>query len=390
MLVGPFAGVVADRLDRRWVMIGADTGAGLMTVLLFILYHAGGLQVWHLYLTSALTGVFEAFQLPAFTAATTMLVPKSAYARVSGMRSLSTSIAEIGAPVLAGILLSVIGLAGVMLIDIATFVIALLTLFWVRIPRPTGTAEAMAEPRSTWRDIGAGFGFIGQRPGLVGLLIIYAGINLFGTLTYLALMPTMVLARSGSDRMVLASVQAALGLGGLAGGLCVSLWGGPKRRIHGILGMTALSFLFGDLLFAIARGVTVWVVAAFVAAFFIPFMLAANRAIWQAKVPPILQGRVFSVQGMLQRAMMPVGYLAAGPLADRVFEPAMTAGGMLAPIFGPLVGTGPGAGMALMFAGTAILGTAMCVIGYAFRAIRQVEDDLPDHDAERPSDALAA
>ncbi len=226
VVVSPFAGVIADRLDRRWVLIGADTGAGCMTAFLLMLYSAGGLQVWHLYLASALTGVFEAFQLPAFTAATTMLVPKSAYARVSGMRSLSTSIGEIGAPLLAGTLLSLVGLPGVLLIDLATFLIAVSTLLCVRIPRPDDVGDATVASRSTWRDIGTGFGFILQRPGLVGLLIIFAGINLFGTLTYMALMPTMVLARSGSDRMVLASVQAALGAGGLAGGLCVSLWGG--------------------------------------------------------------------------------------------------------------------------------------------------------------------
>lgn len=167
------------------------------------------------------------------------------------------------------------------------------------------------------------------------------------------------------------------------------MWGGPKRRIHGILVAAGISFLLGDFLFAIGREVIIWMVAAFVAAFFIPFIFAANRAIWQSKVPTALQGRVFSVQGMLQRAMMPVGYLVAGPLADHVFEPAMSANGALAPIFGYLTGTGPGAGMALMFAGTAILGTMMCVLGYAFRAVRRLETDLPDHDVAPPLDSLA-
>jgi hypothetical protein len=319
-----------------------------------------------------------------------MLVPKSQYARASGMRSLSTSLGEMGAPLLAGTLLSFIGLGGVLLIDIATFLIAVSTLCWIRIPSPADDAESMATSRSTWSDLGIGFSFVLKRPGLVGLLIIYASINLIGTLTYLALMPTMVLARSGGNRMALASVQAALGLGGLGGGLCVSLWGGPKRRIHGILAAAGISFLLGDFILAVGREVIAWGVGAFVAAFFIPFIYAANRAIWQAKVPPLLQGRVFSVQVMLQRAMMPVGYVAAGPLADHVFEPAMASGGALAPVFSPLVGTGPGSGMALMFVGTAILGTAMCVIGYAFRAIRQVEDDLPDHDAPWPPEATAA
>ncbi len=389
VMISPFAGVVVDRLDRRWVLIGADTGAGLITLLLFALYSTGSLEVWHLYLTSALIGVFEAFQLPAFTAATTMLVPKSQYARASGMRSLSTSLGEMGAPLLAGMLLAFIGLGGVMLIDIATFLIAVSTLLWVRIPRPVEAAEPMAESRSTWRDIGMGFGFILQRPGLVGLLIIYAGINLFGTLTYLALMPTMVLARSGSNRIVLASVQAALGLGGLVGGLCVSVWGGQASHSRDFGGCRYLVPLWRFSLCRWQRGCHLGR-GGVCGGVFLPFMNAANRAIWQAKVPPALQGRVFSVQVMLQRAMMPVGYLAAGPLADHVFEPAMTPGGALAPIFGRLMGTGPGAGMALMFACTAVLGTAMCVIGYAFRSIRQVEDDLPDHDAVLPPEASAA
>lgn len=390
VLTSPFAGVLVDRLDRRWVLIWADTGAGLMTLFLFALHTLDGLQVWHLYLVSALTGAFEAFQIPAFTAATTMLVPKSQYARASGMRSLGTSIGEIGAPLLAGSLLALIGLGGIMLIDIATFLIAVSALLCVRIPRPAADTEPVHEARDTWSDVSRGFRYIYQRPGLVGLLIIFGGINLFGTLTYMALMPSMILARTGSDRIALASVQAAFGLGGLVGGLCISLWGGPKRRIHGILAGTAISFLLGDLLFAIGRGVSVWLLAAFVAAFFLPIMSASNRAIWQAKVPPALQGRVFAVQVMLQRTMMPVGYLTAGPLADHVFEPAMATGGTLAPIFGHLVGQGPGAGMALMFAGTAILGTAMCLIGYAFRTVRHVEDDLPDHDAAVSPDAREA
>ncbi len=390
VITSPFAGVLVDRLDRRWVLIGADTGAGLMTLLLFVLHTFGGLQVWHLYLASALTGVFEAFQIPAFTAATTMLVPKSQYARASGMRSLGESIADIGAPLLAGSLLALIGLRGVMLIDIATFLVAVSTLLGVRIPRPAADSVTVQEKHDTWDDVGQGFRYIYRRPGLVGLLIIYSGINLFGTLTYLALMPSMILARTGGYRIALASVQAALGLGGLAGGLCISIWVGPKRRIHGILAGTALSFLLGDFLFAVGRGVSVWLLAAFVAAFFLPVMSASNRAIWQAKVPPALQGRVFAVQVMLQRTMMPVGYLVAGPLADHVFEPAMAKGGALAPIFGHLVGQGPGAGMALMFAGTAILGTAMCLVGYAFRTVRRVEDDLPDHDAAVSPDVCTA
>ncbi|MDH3598333.1 MAG: MFS transporter [Candidatus Tectomicrobia bacterium] len=379
VLVSPLAGVIIDRLDRRWVLIGADLGAGLMTVALLILYSIGHLQVWHLYLTSALTGAFEAFQIPAYAAATTLLVPKAHYARASGMRSLAESAADILAPFTAGLLLSVVALSGIMLLDVGTFLIAATTLLLVRIPRPA-PEEAADQQGQKWHDLTLGFRYIFQRTGLLGLLLINMGINFFGSLTYLALLPAMVLARSGSDPIALASVQAALGIGALAGGFYMSIWGGPKRRIHGVLGGTAISFILGDLLFAVGQSVTVWMIAAFIAAFFLPILIGSYRAIWQAKVAPQVQGRVFAVLTMFNRSTMPMAYLLAGPLADHVFEPAMAPGGALV-FLSWLVGAGPGAGMALMFGCTGVLGMLMSLSGYLFRAIRQVEGDLPDHDA---------
>jgi hypothetical protein len=171
----------------------------------------------------------------------------------------------------------------------------------------------------------------------------------------------------------------ALGLGGVAGGIIASVWRGPRRRIHAIYGGAALSFLFGDSLLGLGRSVPVWSVAAFVAAIFIPMIMANDRAIWQSKTPPTAQGRVFAANGMIRVAPMPLAALAAGPLADRIFEPAMAEGGWLTPIFGPLVGTGPGTGIAVLFLGTCILGTAMSLGGYLWRPARRVEIDLPDY-----------
>lgn len=176
-------------------------------------------------------------------------------------------------------------------------------------------------------------------------------------------------------------MQGALGAAGVAGGLLMATWGGPRRKIHGVLLGTALSFLLGDFLFAVGQGVVVWIVAAAASAVFIPILLGSRNAIWQAKVPPAVQGRVFATDSMLRLSLNPAGYLLAGVLADRLLEPAMAAGGALAPIFGPLVGTGPGAGMALMFVGTATLGSLTSLLAYLFPAVRNVERDLPDFDA---------
>lgn len=387
----PFAGVWVDRWDRRLVLIGADLGAGLTTIAMLVLYSAGALEIWHLFAAEILTGVFESFQDPAYSAATTTLIPKAHYNRASGMRSLAQFASKIVAPFLAGLLLVTIDINGVMAIDVVTFLFAMGTLVFVRFPSvKVETAEALqaestaATRNNIWQEIKFGLRYILQRRGLLGTLLILSGINFFASLTYLAILPTLILARTGGDELALATVQAALGAGGVVGGLVLSVWGGPRRQIHGILAGAAFSFLLGDFSFAVGRSVPFWVVGGFITTFFIPFIAGANRAIWQSKVPPEIQGRIFSVQSTLMQAFIPLGYLLAGALADLVFEPALAsneiAGGSLAGTFGWLVGTGPGAGMGLMFVGTAVSGTLMSLSGYLFRAIRQVETDLPDHD----------
>jgi hypothetical protein len=175
--------------------------------------------------------------------------------------------------------------------------------------------------------------------------------------------------------LALASVQAVLGGAGVVGGLVMSVWGGPRRKIHGVLAVAAVSFLLGDLLFAVGRTVPIWILGAFVSTVLVPIIGGSDMAIWQARIRPDLQGRVFALRGMVRTSAMPLGYLAGGLLADRWAEPAMARGGWLVPLLGPLVGVGPGAGIAAMFLATAVLGTAMSLSGYLAPAVRRVEDD---------------
>jgi hypothetical protein len=205
------------------------------------------------------------------------------------------------------------------------------------------------------------------------------GISFIDALTWLSIFPVMILARSGGNEIALATVQGALGLGGVMGGLYVSIWGGPKHKIHATLGGAALSFLLGGILLAVGRTLPVWALASWVAMIFVPFVFSSNQVIWQTKVSPAVQGRVMSLYETVHHSMTPLGMLLGGVLADGWFEPAMMPGGSLAGLFGPLVGTGPGAGMALMFALTAVLGCLVSLSGYLFPSVRHIETDLPDH-----------
>lgn len=383
ILISPVAGVWVDRLNRRKIMLLADLGAGVTTIGLLLLFATGNLQIWHLYLAEALAGAFESFQVPAYTAATTTLLSKEQYARANGLRSIADWGAQILGPVLASLFLTWLGILGVMFIDVATFVVAMITLALVHIPQHTtqkSTLAAKAQDQFR-KELSVGFSYIRQRPGLLGLMLIFAGINFIDGLTYISILPAMILARSGGNEMALASVQGALGAAGVAGGLLITIWGGPKRKIHGALIGAALSFFLGELLLAVGHTIPVWIFAACVTSIFVPCVESCDQAIWQAKVAPDIQGRVLSVYGMVRQSMISLGILLGGTLADYWMEPAMMPDGALAPLFGGFIGTGPGAGMALMFAVTAILGAVMSLSGYLFPSVRNVERILPDYDA---------
>jgi MFS transporter, DHA3 family, macrolide efflux protein len=373
ILASPFAGVLVDRWDRRKVMFLADLGAGLMTTMLLGLSFAGHLQIWHLYLAEGIAGACEAFQEPAFSAAISLLVPKTAYTRSNAMLGLGKSAARVLAPALAGLLLQSAGLNLVMLVDMATMGLALLSLLFVQIPTPHPSSEGRQAAGNFWHQMRFGFGYIGSRPGLRNLLFTFFMINLFGTLTYFAVHSPMILSRTGGDEMILGMVRTMMGIGGIAGGLIISIWGSPRRKTTTYLVSTSLSFLICDFLTAISHSVTTWSIAGFFSELTIPFIVSPYYALWQEAVPPDVQGRVFATREMIQVASQPVGYILGGLLADRLFEPALQNGEGFAHTVGLLVGNGPGSGMSAMFLCTAVLGGAIGVFGLLSPSIRELE-----------------
>jgi len=379
VIFSPVAGALVDRWNRKLVMILSDLAAGLATVAILLLYVAGQLEIWHLYMAGAFTDVFEAFQFPAFSAAMSVMVPKAQYGRANGLVSLADSATTIVAPVLAGILLTVIGIRGVMTIDVVTFVLAVAAVLLVAVPPPARSVEGAAATGTLWQDSLYGFRYIWQRKSLFGVQLTFTISNFFDAIGMILMAP-MILARTGNNELILGTVQSALGVGGLVGGLVMAGWGGPRRRIHGVL----LGFIGANLLgmvpLGLGQGVVVWSVAAFVLFFFIPLINGSNQALWQAKVAPDLQGRVFATRRLIAQISGPLGMLIAGPLADQVFEPAMQGDTRLSAVFGPIVGTGPGAGMALLIVIVGLLGIGAGLVGYAFRVIRTVDVRLPDHD----------
>lgn len=389
VVLSPVAGALVDRWNRRLVMMLSDLAAGLATIAVLLLYTSGHLEVWHLYVTGFVAGIFQAFQFPAYSAAVTMMLPKEQYARASGMLSLAGSASGVLAPVAAGALLGVIGIGGIMAIDIVTFLFAIGALLFVQIPQPERSAAGAEGQGSLWEESLYGFRYILRRRSLLHLQLVFFSINFISAFA-VVLLPALILARTDNNELILGSVQSIGAIGGVAGGVLLSTWGGPRRRIHGVLlGMLGVSLL-SQLPMGLGRSLLVWGSASFILNLLIPILNGSNQAIWQAKVAPDVQGRVFATRRLIAQITFPLATLIAGPAADYVFEPALMADGALAAAFGWLVGTGPGAGMGLIFVITGILGAGVALGGYTFPSIRQVESLLPDHDAEAAAVAVPA
>lgn len=379
LLMSPIAGALVDRSNRKFMMMISDLASGVCTLAVMGLYFSGHLQIWHLFITNAISGTFQAFQWPAFSAAITTMLPKEQYGRANGLMSLAETGSGIFAPILAGALLGLIGLSGILLIDVATFVFAVLALLLVVVPQPKVTAVGAASRGNLWSESAFGLRYILQRPSLLGLQIVFLVGN-FATSLAFVVMPAMILARTGNDELALGTVNSIGAVGGVIGGMAMSAWGGTRRKVHGVLAGWMLSGLFGVLLMGLGRGVVVWAAAAFLSDLFVPWINGSNQAIWQAKVAPDVQGRVFAIRRLIAWFSMPLATLIAGPLADRALEPAMQTGGRLVPTFAWLVGSGPGAGMALIFIFAGLVAILVGLGGYFFPVVRNAESLLPDHD----------
>jgi MFS family permease len=197
-------------------MILSDLAAGIATIAFLVLYSGGNLQVWHLYVISAFSGAFGAFQFPAYSATVSTMLSKEQYGRASGMIALAEAASGIVAPISAGILLNVIGIEGIMAIDILTFIVAIGALLMTYIPQPHLEETAKAERGSIWEDSVFGFKYIFKRPGLLGLLTVFLLLNFILSFSFTLFAP-MILARTGDDTLILGAVQSAFGVGGIVG-----------------------------------------------------------------------------------------------------------------------------------------------------------------------------
>lgn len=373
LAIAPLAGALVDRWDRRYVMLTCDAVSATAMLTLALLHASGHLQLSHIYAVAALSALANAFHQPAYAASVPLLADRAQLARVNGMVQTGFAMAQVLGPLLAGTLVALLSMSGVLLIDAATFLIGVVTLAFAKVPRPLRDPDAVAEP-SLWREAATGWRYVRERRPLLGLLGVFAFTNFLFGVASIAITPLVL---SFTDATGLGLQMAIGGAGLVAGGIAMSTWGGPSRRIVGVLGFSALA---GLALAAHGAAPSLPLVAGVGFVFFlcVPVINASNDTLWQAKVPNELQGRCFAIQRVLSEAAMPLGFCLAGPLIEQVFEPLMAAGGLLAGSIGPLIGVGDGRGIALLFVVLGGLMTGIAAAAWTVPSLRQIEERLPD------------
>jgi MFS family permease len=372
ILLAPIAGVWVDRLDRRVVMMVSDSAAGLGALALLSLAWRSELSFLPVVVVAALGSAAGAFQEPAYRASIVTLVPKAHLGRANGMIEMGPALGTLIAPAIAGALIVSVGVEAVLAIDVVTFVAAVGTLAVVQFPRLARSEEQAV--RSMKQEVLDGLRYLRDRSGLLGLLSMAAGLNFFLVFANVMWLPVFL---GLGDEATIGLVMTGVGLAMVAGSVVMSAWGGPERLVQTMVGLLVVA---GVALSVSGLRPSLWLAGGAVMAFmfFIPLVNGISQTLWQRKVEPSIQGRVFSTRRMIATIASPIAYVVAGPLADGVFEPLLAPDGPLSATVGDVIGVGAGRGSALLVVLAGIGVVAVAATAWSFPTVRNLERDVPD------------
>lgn len=347
------AGGISDSWNKKSIIILSDTMAGFLSLLVLILFSFNILEVKHLYIINFLLGIGDAFQNPASEVVISIIVSKENYIKTSGIRSFFNSFITIFVPICSVAIYSFSGLKYILIVDLLTFLFALLTLiFLVYIPEIKSLKE---EKINIFKQCIAGIKYIFYRKDILALIYFMGFINFIAGMYNTALAP-MILSRTGNNDIQLGIVTSSIGISGLLGSLIVQKFPQPKKRVPLMANIMIFSFLICNILLGVGRNYIWWTIAVLAGHFFVPLLLANMEYFMRTKVPLEVQGKVFSARNTIQYATLPIGNLLCGILADNFFEPYMLGRGYGQEFFHYFTGEGSGSSLALMYIFLGLIG----------------------------------
>lgn len=317
ILLGPIAGTIVDRGNRRVIMIVSDALIALSTLGLAYLFWIGKVEVWHIYAISAIRSAGGAFHFPAMSASTSLMVPKEQLARVAGANQTLQGLIGIAAAPIGAVLISLMPTQNVLMIDVGTAILGILPLFIFSIPQPPKSEHHESAPKANFmQDLAAGFKYMASWTGLLMLGLMATALNFLLAPTQ-ALSPLLVTKYFGKGAIELGFLESIFGVGMIVGGITLGIWGGFKRRMAtSLTGIIGLSLAILGIAFAPPTMFWIMMTSMFVMGFTLPLANGPIHALFQTLVEPNMQGRVMSLIGSVATAMMPLSLLIAGPVTD--------------------------------------------------------------------------
>ena len=361
LIVSLLGGAVADNMNKKKIMLICDTVAAVGSLSIFICSHMNILQIWILCIVNIINGFMNAFQGPASQVALTLLVNEKDYAKIGGIQSALGAVIGMLNPILAAAFLSIGGLQLVLGVDLITFLFAFITLLvFIKIPDYIKKDEKVGvkELKESMKE---GVSFIKQQKSILFLLLMYSVLEFMGAISFDSMSSPLLLARTGNNEVVVGVVSSVAAAGVLLGSLIISVAKQPAKKIPVMLAGSVMC-LCGIMLFGMGQCLIWWCIVVFLGCFGAPIYQTYQTVILREKVPISMQGRIFSLQGMITSSLTPLGCLLGAVLADYVFEPFMQNTGNVQKIIGRIVGTGKGAGMGLMFAAAGLIGIIVIII----------------------------
>ena len=371
LIFSPIAGALIDRWPRKRSLILPDLASATVTLITLVLYLYGKLSLPFLYIASFVSGTFNAFQWPAYSVTISAMLKKEEYGRANGLFSITNSGPMVLSPIIAGALLPFIKLSGIMIIDLITFIAAFGSVLWVIIPE-NKQIQAVHKVKAILKDSLYGFKYIYKRKALLALLSVFLFVNLFSGMWQNLLSP-MILAKFNNNSVILGIVESAFGIGGVVGGVLMTIWGGTKKRIYSLL-LGIMIASVGEFFLGLS-GTVIFVVASVVVISLSAIVAnASSQAIWQSIVPVEVQGRVFSARRFIAQFVAVIPMALSGPFVDFFLTGKVDSSVTLTAIFG----AGKGGAISLLASLSGILIMVVVIIAFLSPIVMNVEDTSPD------------
>ncbi|MFN2532681.1 MAG: MFS transporter [Pyrinomonadaceae bacterium] len=314
-LLAPWGGVVADRLNRRKILVATQTIAMVLAFVLAVLTLTQRIHVWHLFVLSALLGLANAFDIPTRQAFVVDMVGKEDLINAIALNSSMVNGARVVGPAIAGLLVAAVGEGWCFLLNAISYIAVIAGLIAMNV---RGHAPA-ASRRSTLEHIAEGFSFVAKNAPVRALLLLLGLVSLMG-MPYAVLMPIF------ADRILhggaggLGILMGASGVGALIGALTLA----ARRGIRGLgrwVAISSAAFGLCLILFSLSRHFWLSAILLVPVGFFFMFEMSASNTLVQSMVTDNLRGRVMAVYSMMFMGMAPVGALIAGGLAEPLGAP---------------------------------------------------------------------